>query len=641
MDYMEERFPQEIRGTDGLNVNGAVNHIRSQASRSLGSNGGTAMPMRENGFVAYLNSLHSLTAGCANALAESQALSQYFGELYEPFPLVKKLIALLADGKERVVILTGHAGDGKSTVALDVLKVLRGIPVAAPLDVPLKERELIVTPHGTVMIVKDMSELSLEARQENLKEAFEQDGSWLIVSNTGPLLHGLKAYKSSLGSLGDFESRLLERLGELASEDTLDAHFFNDFHKPLLILNLTRVDNVELGARILTKLVQHPGWGQCSGCPIKDACPLALNRQALLDAGSVPEERVRWIYRRIGDYEQRLTLRQIVAHLAYGLTGGLGCADARARVEGSSAVGAERATDALQDVLFSEGFFGYCRGKPRPELESLQAIALVRRSLIGGPVGADFERDLAGKAGGGWAVLPSALDHLGALWQKRAEEAEAVPARASLRRMALIFGSPLPDKADRAAVFLDAMLRSPGLRELDAWQRSGDFTLSRAELKRLRTGCLNVLLETYSGFVAGQFDDRHDQLYLTLRRPDRAVVQPTQLVIASLSFRDFELTFDPLVRRPKLVYRKASIVLWLPLPLLDYILRRDLGELGNGLSPILQAQLDRFHAALLVVAREQQVTSQGEISFLRAGVAGQVDVYRYYLDETRKELVKE
>ena len=87
MDDMEERVPQEVRGTDGLNVNGAVNHVHGQASRSLGSNGGTAMPMRENGFVAYLNSLHSLTAGCANALAESQALSQYFGGNRSETPL--------------------------------------------------------------------------------------------------------------------------------------------------------------------------------------------------------------------------------------------------------------------------------------------------------------------------------------------------------------------------------------------------------------------------------------------------------------------------------------------------------------------------------------------------------------------------
>ncbi|UYM16282.1 hypothetical protein [Endozoicomonas euniceicola] len=44
--------------------------------------------MSHNTYVSYLNSLHNLGAGGANALAESQALNEYFAELYEPFPIV-------------------------------------------------------------------------------------------------------------------------------------------------------------------------------------------------------------------------------------------------------------------------------------------------------------------------------------------------------------------------------------------------------------------------------------------------------------------------------------------------------------------------------------------------------------------------
>ena len=48
-------------------------------SRDLGSRiADEPLSPSRNGFIAYLNSLHNLTAGCANALAESQALSQYF-----------------------------------------------------------------------------------------------------------------------------------------------------------------------------------------------------------------------------------------------------------------------------------------------------------------------------------------------------------------------------------------------------------------------------------------------------------------------------------------------------------------------------------------------------------------------------------
>jgi hypothetical protein len=147
-------------------------------------------------------------------------------------------------------------------------------------------------------------------------------------------------------------------------------------------------------------------------------------------------------------------------------------------------------------------------------------------------------------------------------------------------------------------------------------------------------------LEAYSGFSAGQFGDSRDQLHLTLRRPDRAVVQPTQLVIASLPFREFELAFDSASRLPKLVHRPSGVALDLPLPLLDYIRRRDAGDLGNDLSPIHQAQLDRFQGELLEAATVRP-NNPGEIVFLRAGIAGDVDVHHFYLSEDDQVLERD
>jgi len=155
------------------------------------------------------------------------------------------------------------------------------------------------------------------------------------------------------------------------------------------------------------------------------------------------------------------------------------------------------------------------------------------------------------------------------------------------------------------------------------------------EADRLRNACLDVLREAFSGFTASQFDPRDGDLYLTLRRPDRAVVQPTQLVVGNLSFRDFYLDYDPVARLPVLTHRRSrsgpAVQLPLSLPLLDYILRRADGELGTGLDPIHQAQLDGFHARLLNLddARSHQ---EGEIALLRADISGSVDVYRYMVD---------
>ncbi len=128
-------------------------------------------------------------------------------------------------------------------------------------------------------------------------------------------------------------------------------------------------------------------------------------------------------------------------------------------------------------------------------------------------------------------------------------------------------------------------------------------------------------------------------LYLTLRRPDQAVVQPTQLVIETLPFRDFDLDFDSIRRVPVLSFDRGRVELDLTLPLLDYIRCRDAGELGNALSPIHQAQLDWFRAELLKVTADRR-RREDEIELLRAGLDGEVHLHRFLLDQDKGILEK-
>ena len=96
--------------------------------RFSGSPGGPTNP-----FVSYLNSLQRLNASNENALAEYQACSPFFAQIHVPHPLAKTILSELKNTKGRQIILTGHAGDGKSTIALDVYKELAGIPSDQPL----------------------------------------------------------------------------------------------------------------------------------------------------------------------------------------------------------------------------------------------------------------------------------------------------------------------------------------------------------------------------------------------------------------------------------------------------------------------------------------------------------------------------
>lgn len=592
-----------------------------------------------NPFINYLNSLHNVRASGANALAESQALSRYFSELYEPFPVVKDVIDALNGPVDRVVVLTGHAGDGKSTVALDVLKQLRGLPSEEPLNAALEERECIRAdrPGGrTIEVVKDMSELSGDRRMEWLRQAFGEPGSWLIVSNTGPLLNSLSEFAAERQAVGDLESRILKSLHLPYVEGELDRHTLSEFPKDLVIINITRLDNVTLSARILGRLIRHSGWEECNGCKISKACPIMLNRKALAEIEDTAEDRVRWVYRRLTAYEQRLTLRQMVAHLAFSLTGGMDCKEAVELVRASTSEGVDKGTVGLENILFSEAFFGYRKGQPCTEAGSLRAVELLRRQVFGGPIAVDFARGLGVGQGTDWARLPKALFFLSRRWASLARESVGVRWRFAQRRMIYLFGCAQDGKKDREQIFLDAFLQSPRLRDFDRWSSEERISINVLEQRRLRDACLRVLLELFSGFSAGQFPANHNRLFLTLRRPDRAVIQPTQLVMGTLYFDQFRLDYDRARRLPQLVFSTTDLRLDLTLPLLDFIEDRHRGELGGDLAQIHLAQLEWFGAELLRFAAKN--SNNLEVSVLRATINGEVELSRYFVDEKTRRL---
>jgi hypothetical protein len=590
------------------------------------------MQADRNNYVTYLNSLHNLGASGSNALAESQAMSPYFGELYEAMPIVGTLVEALNSQPEKVIVLTGHAGDGKSTIALDVFKTLKGFSRTDALAQPLSETERLENKGAPITIVKDMSELGLRLRLQCLTQAFDEDGSWLVVSNTGPLLQSIESYAKQQDIEHDVESDILKCIDQPMNDPSMGINSIDLFGKELVILNLTRIENHSTGANILARMVKHTGWSNCERCGIKNVCPLWNNRQAVLESLDITIERVRLVYQRLSAYEQRLTLRQIVAQLALSLTGGIDCAMAHRQLEPAVGDETSNGVEAKSRIVFSEGFFGFCNGRPWKEAERMKAVQLIRRTTFGGPIAVDFEKRIA-LEGVGCFTLPPPLDDIHSMWRARATESAGVRWRFSLRRLMYMFGAATTEERGLAESYLDAFLHSPKLRSYDSWKSAGKLTLTHSEKKRLLKSCLRVLLEFYSGFSANQFDTGSDDLYLTLRRSDRAVVQPTQLVIETLSFRDFELHFDSTRSTLVLRYLREKADLDLTLPLLDFIYRRDSGELGNMLSPIHSAKLEWFRAKLLRLSGTH-ANHDGEVELLRAGLDGTVHRHRYFLNST-------
>ena len=78
-----------------------------------------------NFFVSYLNSLSNTSAGNENATAESQLTSAYFDRIRVENPVTDYIFDQVCN-KQKNVILTGNAGDGKTTIAAEIFKRLTG-----------------------------------------------------------------------------------------------------------------------------------------------------------------------------------------------------------------------------------------------------------------------------------------------------------------------------------------------------------------------------------------------------------------------------------------------------------------------------------------------------------------------------------
>jgi len=622
----------------------SINKMENDKSTTvLVSTGNQAHKMntKNNGYITYLNSLHNLKASGANALAESQSLNKYFPELYEPFSLVEDLYQTLNAEKDRVIFLTGHAGDGKSTVAMDVLKRLNQWSLDKPLENVLKEKEEVIHSDGkSTHIVKDMSELSASRRMEWLEQGFSQKGNWLIVSNTGPLIDSILKYAEQCGVDQSIDSDILKVLDEPYEGGDLSAHTLTSFSKELVIINMTRLDNIDLAASILTRMIKHSAWQECDGCLAEASCALKSNQAALSAMDGVLVNRIRWIYKRVAAYEQRLTLRQMVSHLALSVTGGIDCTTIHDKFLDANS-SEEETGKALSPYIFSENFFGYREGKPWKDAENLLAIRLIRRMEFGGSIAVNFERQLLTNGQWSGVKIPPNLISIQKYWLKWGQSMEGVRWRSSLRRMLYFFSQSTNaiEETPNLDLFFNSFLQSSMLRQFDSWQNKELLLLNSHEKRELRKGCMQTLLEVYSGFCNGQFQEgQMDNLYLTLRRADQAIIQTTQLVIAKLSNDDFKLDYDAVKRLPILIYKYADkeALLELTLPLLDYIQDRAVGKLGNELAPIHLAQLEYFKSELLNLSCHRN--SNEEIGLLSSGITGEVKLHRYMVNGKELEI---
>ena len=77
-----------------------------------------------NDFIQYLNTLHSYHGHNSNAFGEKNFTSNYYDRLLVDVPLCSYIVDKMSDDDPKIIMLTGHAGDGKTSLMYQVLKKL-------------------------------------------------------------------------------------------------------------------------------------------------------------------------------------------------------------------------------------------------------------------------------------------------------------------------------------------------------------------------------------------------------------------------------------------------------------------------------------------------------------------------------------
>ncbi len=290
----------------------------------------------KNDFVEYLNSLHNYNAQNPNAYGEKNVESPYFNDVMVKVGLCDYICDSFSSDTPHSIILTGHAGDGKTSIMYQVLDGL-------DMDFNSSEKVFdIVFPGGDkCRCIKDFSEIADEDKAGVLKEALEMPdhGNYtFMVANTGPLIN-------TFGELFSEEEKENAKIRLIDAMDRNTGKVLDICGYKICIINVASIDNTYFASEFLKKITQDKLWNSCCQCENRDTCHIKRNRDLIVQNSQRVNEFITMHYIWLMEHGKRLTIRSMAEQLAYMITGGYDCSSVKA--------------SKPYKYLFSNLFFGY------------------------------------------------------------------------------------------------------------------------------------------------------------------------------------------------------------------------------------------------------------------------------------------
>ncbi len=305
----------------GTTTTAETSTTEALAETSIGEKGAEAVTVEAtrhkvgyNPFVDHLNGYVTVSPEHASAFDEfsSKTPPPPGGRLEMDTRVEEFLKERFVGSRPSSVILTGNAGDGKTYLCRKIFEAFTKSETSAEWG---EGSWVTVERDGLELrLVKDLSEIDEREGESVLRElqassaSDESDVVFLIAANEGRL----RALLNRDG-LEDLRRKTDAQLrGDLATEED-----------NLLVINLNRASTASYVARVLAWLAKPEQWQECRGCPAFEACPIRFNASRL--AEERVGERLTVLYRLLEHMDVHVTVRDMLIHLAYMVTGGLSC----------------------------------------------------------------------------------------------------------------------------------------------------------------------------------------------------------------------------------------------------------------------------------------------------------------------------
>lgn len=550
-----------------------------------------------NDFINYLNSTNNVGGNSTGSLAESQVKSSYYDYVKVDRRLGSYITDCVSSGNHQAFILTGHAGDGKTSILVQVLKTLGYLQNGAGLRV---EEEF-----DDFLYIKDMSEIAAEKQVDALNKALlapSGQKTSLLISNTGPLLKTFEALmkdqRVAKGEEFTDEDRLKLQSALLTQLDSNKDEAIVVGGYSFILVNIARVDNVPFAVRILKNILADCLWQPCESCSCAGRCPIKSNHDIVVNQFDRVAAFIEYYYRYLYENDKRMTIRQMVGQISYALTGNLTCTEVMTR----------HLREPFFNYNFANLFFGYIGLRAAKDAAQVKGIGQIRNlELDRIALDVDYQLFVSQDYSCFTATIQDELKSLSTKHRKhyqitnedqildeKKHEIE-LQLRRAVRRFYLLFS--LTEDASE----IDHVMNQVFGPLYTEYRKLISSKQSKPVLNKMRSTIFDALYMKNTGFLP----NGKTELPLTLRREDD-VFQNVMIVLGEVSRSDLSVVqikasskFEDVDSKHELFLRMDGKDFRLTFPMINYFNNLINGAISSNNNPALSHGIAQLDALLL------------------------------------------